>query len=100
MTLGEAIIDADGTAYPMAGLLHLETSFAARKLHLGYRGLTPLADFWPGLKPVTGHEFHYTTAITTKGDPLFQMRDAGGRELGTTGLVSGPVCGSYTHIIA
>ena len=100
MTLGEAIIDADGAAYPMAGLLRLETSFAARKLHLGYRGLTPLADFWPGLGPVTGHEFHYTTAISTKGDPLFQMRDAGGRELGTTGLVSGPVCGSYAHIIA
>ena len=99
MTLGEAIIDADGTAYPMAGLLRLETSFAARKLHLGYRGLTPLADFWPGLGPVTGHEFHYTTAITAEGDPLFEMRDAGDRDLGTAGLVTGPVCGSYAHII-
>ena len=100
MTLGEAIIDADGTAYPMAGLLRLETSFAARKLHLGYRGLTPLADFWPGLGPVTGHEFHYTTAITAEGDPLFEMCDAGDRDLGTAGLVEGPVCGSYAHIIA
>jgi cobyrinic acid a,c-diamide synthase len=100
MTLGEAIIDADGTAYPMVGLLSLETSFAARKLHLGYRGLTPMVDFWPGLGSVTGHEFHYTTAITATGDPLFSMRDAAGRDLGTAGLVNGSVCGSYAHIIA
>jgi cobyrinic acid a,c-diamide synthase len=100
MTLGTAIIDADGTSYPMAGLLRLETSFAARKLHLGYRDLTPLVDFWPGLGPVNGHEFHYTTAITATGDPLFSMRDAAGRDLGTTGLVNGSVCGSYAHIIA
>ena len=100
MTLGKAIIDADGTAFPMAGLLCLETSFAVRRLHLGYRGLTPLTDFWPGLGAVTGHEFHYTTAVTATGDPLFAMRDAAGGDLGTTGLVNGPVCGSYVHIIA
>jgi cobyrinic acid a,c-diamide synthase len=104
MTLGEAIIDADGTSYPMAGILRLETSFAARKLHLGYRGLTPLADFWPGLGPVTGHEFHYTTAITAEGEPLFQVRNAAGTDIsadpGAAGLVNGSVCGSYSHIIA
>ena len=100
MTLGEAIIDADGTAYPMTGLLHLETSFAVRKLHLGYHGLTPLTDFWPGLGAVTGHEFHYTTAIAARGDPLFQMRNAAGDDLGTAGLATGSVCGSYAHIIA
>ena len=84
----------------MAGLLRLETSFAARKLHLGYRGLTALVDFWPGLGPVKGHEFHYTTAIAAEGEPLFAIRDAAGRDLGTTGLVNGSVCGSYAHIIA
>ena len=100
MTLGKAIIDADGTSYPMAGLLHLETSFAARKLHLGYRSLTPLADVWPQSSTITGHEFHYTTALTANGPPLFQIHDAGGRDLGTAGLVEGSVCGSYAHIIA
>ena len=100
MTLGKAIIDADGTAFPMVGLLRLETSFAMRKLHLGYRGLTPLTDFWPGLGPVTGHEFHYTTAITAEGGPLFRMRDAAGEDLGTAGLADGSVFGSYAHIIA
>ena len=100
MTLGKAIIDADGTSYPMAGLLHLETSFAARKLHLGYRRLTPLADIWPNSNIVTGHEFHYTTATATHGRPLFQMHDAGGRDLGTAGLAAGSVYGSYAHIIS
>jgi cobyrinic acid a,c-diamide synthase len=39
MTLGEALTDADGITHKMAGLLPLETSFAQRKLHLGYRHL-------------------------------------------------------------
>ena len=39
MVLGDALIDADGQAHDMAGLLPLTTSFARRKLHLGYRQL-------------------------------------------------------------
>ncbi|GIS10964.1 MAG: hypothetical protein CM15mP115_01150 [Alphaproteobacteria bacterium] len=100
MVLGETIIDAEGTSYPMAGLLALETSFANRKLHLGYRRMTPLAQAWPGLEPVTGHEFHYTSATRAEGDPLFAVSDAAGRDLGTMGLVRGSVAGSYAHIIA
>ena len=100
MVLGEAIIDAEGAAHDMAGLLRLETSFARRKLHLGYRRMTPLTNSWPGLAQATGHEFHYTSAIRAEGDPLFAVTDAGGRDLGTAGLVSGPVSGSYAHIIA
>ncbi len=41
MVLGEALTDANGVHHPMAGLLPLETSFATRKLHLGYRRLVP-----------------------------------------------------------
>ncbi|MEO0731100.1 MAG: cobyrinate a,c-diamide synthase, partial [Pseudomonadota bacterium] len=41
MVLGEALIDADGTRHQMTGLLPLETSFAERKRHLGYRQLKP-----------------------------------------------------------
>jgi cobyrinic acid a,c-diamide synthase len=37
MILGETLTDADGQAHRMAGLLPVETSFAQRKLHLGYR---------------------------------------------------------------
>ena len=100
MVLGETITDAEGRPHKMVGLLALETSFAKRKLHLGYRRMTPLAEVWPGLEPVTGHEFHYTTATRADGDPMFAVSDAAGRELGTTGLVRGRVAGSYAHIIA
>ena len=99
MTLGETIIDADSQAFRMAGLLSLETSFAARKLHLGYRRLTPLTNAWPGPDTVTGHEFHYTTALRAEGTPLFTAQDAAGRDLGEMGLCSGPVSGSYAHVI-
>ena len=100
MALGEAVIDADSRAFQMAGLLSLETSFAERKLHLGYRRLTPLADAWPGPDTVTGHEFHYTTALRAEGSPLFAAQDAAGRDLGKMGLRAGSVSGSYAHVIA
>ena len=37
MVLGEALTAADGRVHRMAGLLPLATSFAERRLHLGYR---------------------------------------------------------------
>ena len=37
MVLGRGLVDADGHRHAMAGLLPLETSFADRGLHLGYR---------------------------------------------------------------
>ena len=37
MVLGRGLEDADGERHEMTGLLGLETSFAKRKLHLGYR---------------------------------------------------------------
>ncbi len=46
MVLGDALIDAKGQSHAMAGLLPLTTSFATRKLHLGYRQLMPLGGPW------------------------------------------------------
>ena len=100
MVLGKSIIDENGTSFAMAGLLDLETSFAKRRLHLGYRRLVARHEFWPGMGESTGHEFHYTTAVREKGDPLFDVTDAAGAELAPAGLVSGSVCGSYMHMIA
>jgi cobyrinic acid a,c-diamide synthase len=99
MMLGERIIDAHGNAFQMSGLLALETSFAIRKLHLGYRLLTPLTPV-PWLSdPIIAHEFHYTQATMASGDPLFTATDAGGNALADIGLVNGSVAGSYAHII-
>lgn len=97
MVLGHTLTDATGTAYPMAGLLDLETSFATRKLHLGYRQLH--ADHGPFAGDWRGHEFHYATTTRAVGDPLFTARDAAGTALPPMGLRRGRVCGSFAHVI-
>lgn len=99
MVLGRALIDADGRSHEMTGLLRHVTSFAARKMNLGYRTLTPLADTpWTG--PLSGHEFHYSTLTDAGSDEaLFRCADARGEDLGEAGGQRGSVMGSYMHII-
>lgn len=100
MVLGEAIIDAAGKSHEMLGLLPVETSFAARKLNLGYRRFTPLAGA-PWSTVLTGHEFHYSSVVSEGGaERLFEATDAFGEQLDPMGLRSGSVCGSFAHIIA
>ena len=99
MVLGEAIIDADGKPHAMAGLLPVTTSFATRKLHLGYRQLKPITAPWKS--KLRGHEFHYSTiASKSAADPLFHASDAAGNDLGPIGQRVGNVMGSYAHIIS
>ena len=100
MTLGRGIIDKDGARHEMLGLLPLETSFAARKLHLGYRNLTTTNTPWLPAQ-INAHEFHYAT-IAEQGDApgLFAAKDAEGTDLGEIGLKVGQVAGSFAHIIA
>jgi cobyrinic acid a,c-diamide synthase len=97
MTLGETLTDGDGIIHKMAGLLPLQTSFAKRKLHLGYRTIT--ATQGPFVGTWTAHEFHYASTIFAKGQPLFQANDATGAQLLDMGLISGRVSGSFAHII-
>ncbi len=99
MAMGEAIIDRDGTAHAMAGLLPLVTSFEKRKLHLGYRQISPLGNS-PFPQGMRGHEFHYTSVVREDGEPLFAARDALGADLGCCGLRRDNVMGSYLHLIA
>ena len=99
MVLGDGLIDANGRSHTMAGLLPLTTSFAKRKLHLGYRQLEPLTGPWS--QPLRGHEFHYSTIEAQGGgEPLFHARDAAGNDLGKMGQRVGKVMGSYAHIIS
>jgi cobyrinic acid a,c-diamide synthase len=102
MVLGRALIDADGEAHAMAGLLGVETSFAEPKLTLGYRQARALAAGPLGDAGIDfrGHEFHYArvTAAET-GEALFAIADAAGRDLGRAGLVAGSVAGSFIHLI-
>ena len=102
MVLGEALIDADGVRHKMAGLLSGETSFAKRKLHLGYRQMTTLegSPLGPAGQGFRGHEFHYASVTVPGADrSLFQAQNAVGHGLGAVGLVKGNVAGSFMHLI-
>jgi cobyrinic acid a,c-diamide synthase len=102
MALGEALIDAAGNRHGMAGLLPLVTSFAERRLSLGYRraallGGGPLGGTGASFR---GHEFHYATVVREgAADRLWSTTDAAGADLGASGLRRGPVFGSFLHLI-
>lgn len=104
MALGRAIEDADGIAHPMLGLLPVETSFCKRKMNLGYRVATLLADGPLGRagERLVGHEFHYA-AITwrdTSPEHAFAThKDAEGADLGPAGHRVGRVSGTFFHAI-
>lgn len=97
MVLGAGLIDADGTPHAMAGLLPLETSFATRRLHLGYRTLTAAQGPFPGTW--AAHEFHYATTLRADGPALFTATDAEGTAVAPMGLTLGRVSGSFAHLI-
>lgn len=102
MVLGRSLVDADGLGHAMAGLLPLETSFAKRKLHLGYRRARLLADHVLGAAGhcLRGHEFHYASIVTEAGEPFALARDAHGDAETPAGLRQGLVSGSFFHLIA
>jgi len=102
MVLGEALVDRDGTRHEMAGLLGLVSSYASRKMHLGYR-LATLAAPIPGHAAGTrlrGHEFHYSTVVAQPDPPLARITDAEGNAVPEGGSHRGRVSGTFLHIIA
>ncbi len=103
MVLGEGIEDAAGQYHAMSGLLGHATSFAKRKLHLGYRDARLLCDGALGCEGaiVRGHEFHYASLTATGDDePLAELCDGEGRPLGKAGGRRGRVTGTFFHAIA
>jgi cobyrinic acid a,c-diamide synthase len=101
MVLGRGLEDADGQTHEMTGLLGLETSFAKRKLHLGYRRARLRATCSLGVEgsEVFGHEFHYATTVSACGDPLADCSDASGAEVTEQGLRQGTTTGTFFHVI-
>ena len=101
MVLGESLVDADGQRHAMAGLLPVATSFAERRLHLGYRQVALQADAAIGQagQKFRGHEFHYATVLHEEGEPLFGAANARGESVGSMGLRRGRVAGSFCHLI-
>jgi len=102
MVLGRGLTDADGARHEMTGLLQLETSFAERRLHLGYREVSTRTDspLGPAGTVFRGHEFHYATVTAEdNASPLFTARNARGDDLGAAGISLGRVAGSFIHLI-
>lgn len=101
MVLGRSLTDADGTSHAMAGLLAVDTSFAVRKLHLGYRQAT-----WRSATPFAaansvsiGHEYHHATITAVEGEPLADLLDGEGNPLPPAGSHAGIVTGTFFHLI-
>jgi cobyrinic acid a,c-diamide synthase len=102
MALGAALVDADGTRHRMAGLLGLVTSYAQRRMHLGYRHATlraPMAGV-PAGTALRGHEFHYSTILDQPDAALAHVVDAEGTAVAETGSCRGNVSGTFFHLIA
>jgi cobyrinic acid a,c-diamide synthase len=103
MVLGEGLVDAGGTRHAMTGLLGHATSFAQRRLHLGYRAARLLAACPIGAAGtrVRGHEFHHASLIERGADePLAELRDAQGQPVAESGSRRGHVSGTFFHVIA
>jgi cobyrinic acid a,c-diamide synthase len=101
MVLGQGIEDAAGDRHAMTGLLRLETSFAKRSLHLGYRLArlkAPCALGAAGTE-VLGHEFHYASTLSCDDEPLADCRDATGAPVAEGGGRRGSVSGTFFHFI-
>jgi cobyrinic acid a,c-diamide synthase len=103
IVLGEGLEDACGARHAMTGLLRHATSFARRRLHLGYREARLLCDgpIGPEGALVRGHEFHYAS-LTAAGDdaPFSELADGQGHPLGPSGGRRGNVSGTFFHAIA
>ncbi|MGI4954793.1 MAG: cobyrinate a,c-diamide synthase [Janthinobacterium lividum] len=103
MALGAGLVDAAGVRHAMAGLLGHATSFAVRRMTLGYRAAATLAAsaLGPAGTRLRGHEFHYAQVTESGTDaPLATMQDGQGNATGPAGGARGRVSGGFFHAIA
>jgi len=102
MVLGQGLEDADGKRHAMTGLLAVETSFAKRSLHLGYRAARLSVDCALGRAgaEILGHEFHYARVLTVGDDKLVDCRDAANGVVAEAGARRGSVSGTFFHAIS
>jgi len=101
MVLGQGLEDAGGMRHAMAGLLSLETSFAKRRLHLGYRKarLRSACALGEAGTEILGHEFHYASVVSAGDEALVDCRDSSGNAVNEAGARRGSVSGTFFHAI-
>lgn len=95
MYLGKTLTLADGAAYPMCGVLDIDTTMQEARLTLGYRKVYPAGADGVELR---GHEFHYSR-ITRQGeiDNIAEIRNARDQPVETKLFRVGNTIASYLH---
>ncbi len=100
MYLGEGLYDADGTFYPMAGVLPFKSAMLKKRAALGYREVRMGRDCVLGREGETlrGHEFHYSE-VSQKGDKEGVSYNVLGEEGGRVcSALYRATLASYTHV--
>ena len=94
MYLCRSIIDSDGTAWPMAGVLQQDATMEGMRLHLGYRTFEHEGRTW------CGHEFHYSSVPHPDASLMLpvKMYDARGNEVDTPVFSYKNLMASYAHL--
>jgi len=95
MVLGGGLVGATGVRHAMLGLLGVETSFAAPRMHLGYRR----ARLRNSGAELVGHEFHFASLLANTDEPLADICDAAGAPVPEQGSRRGSVTGTFFHVI-
>ena len=96
MYLGQTLTLADGSAWPMCGVLDLDTTMQEARLTLGYRKVYPAG--MEGIE-LRGHEFHYSR-ISRQGeiDNIAEIRNARDQPVETKLFRVGNTIASYLHL--
>jgi len=96
--LCESLIDLDGNAYPMAGVLPAETVMTNRLQALGYTDATVSGNPVVPSGRIRGHEFHYSeTNCAPDARFAYRMNRGKGIRDGMDGMVEYATLGSYMH---
>jgi len=96
--LCESLIDLDGNAYPMAGVLPAETAMTNRLQALGYTDATVSGNPVVPIGRIRGHEFHYSeTDCAPDVRFAYRMNRGKGIRDGMDGMVEYATLGSYMH---
>lgn len=101
MYLSERLVDAQGRAHEMVGILPTTIEMHERLVALSYVTLHAIEDSFliRNGESVRGHEFHHST-VTVTGPVRFAFTSVEGRgiEDGRDGLVTPTLLASYTHV--
>lgn len=102
MYLAQEIVNTQGKAYPMIGLLPAKVTMQQRLAALGYREISGWGkhELLPEGETAKGHEFHYSTLHVEEGVewvPNVKVKGRGGKS-SLEGVRLASLFGGYTHM--